>query len=342
MCLDQGGLKDADGKPVVIHADFNLENACGKQLLLKCLEDGSNYKVFESKLYKAEDKHIVSNILTTCVERFGPQPAEDDTVVLVDAPHVRKDFDEDDWEQPRWKAKEGRRKLFLLEFQEAAMDFKVLRGPSSDDPEYLSFDEMSEEASTALKQNVKNPRTELEPRLVNGKQPREPEVGDTNHWTLASSNFTSGLTFRLVGKVLRKDKDERNKEAKELNAALLQRQEAIESKHLQHQVQLTDKHVAVQQQLSEASNKTIDTVKPALNEQQQKVIQDLKDQMAIERKAMHRHSKKYTQEIAMQLISDEEDAEDEEDAALLNISEEEEEEEEGVEDEAVAATAPFF
>ena len=27
------------------------------------------------------------------------------------------------------------------------------------------------------------------------------KVGDTNHWTIASSNFTTGLTFRLVGKV---------------------------------------------------------------------------------------------------------------------------------------------
>ncbi|KAK3261501.1 hypothetical protein CYMTET_29584 [Cymbomonas tetramitiformis] len=115
--LDHGGLKDADGKLVIIHADFTLENACGKELLVKCLEDGSKYKVFESKLYKAEDKHIVSIMLTACVERFGPQPAEDDTIILVDAPNARDEFDEDDWEQPRWKAKKGRKPV-LIEFQE--------------------------------------------------------------------------------------------------------------------------------------------------------------------------------------------------------------------------------
>ena len=101
---------------------------------------------------------------------------------------------------------------------------------------------------------------------------------------------------------LRKDQDERNKEAKELNAALLQRQETMENKHLQHQVQLTDNHVAAQQQLSEASNKTIETVKDALNEVQLRSLQDLKDQMAIERES-HRQSERHTQEIAMQLIS---------------------------------------
>eukprot|EP00854_Cymbomonas_tetramitiformis_P019567 gene19567-23403_t len=52
-----------------------------------------------------------------------------------------------------------------------------------------------------------------------------------------------------------------------------------------------------------ASNKTIETVKDALKQQQQqKTIQDLKDQMAVERES-HRHSERYTQEIAMQLIS---------------------------------------
>ena len=101
---------------------------------------------------------------------------------------------------------------------------------------------------------------------------------------------------------LRKDQDERNKEAKELSSTLLQRQQDIENKHLLHQVQLTEKHVAAQQQLSEASNKTIETVKNALYDQQQKPIQDLKEQMAIERES-HRHTKKYTQDIAMQLIS---------------------------------------
>ncbi|KAK3242995.1 hypothetical protein CYMTET_47333 [Cymbomonas tetramitiformis] len=99
-----------------------------------------------------------------------------------------------------------------------------------------------------------------------------------------------------------KDQDERNQEAKELQAALLQRQDAIENKHLQHQVQLTDKHVVAQQQLSEASNKTMDTFKNAISEQSQKAVQDLKEQMAIEREN-HRNSEKYTQEIAMQLIS---------------------------------------
>ncbi|KAK3232574.1 hypothetical protein CYMTET_57078 [Cymbomonas tetramitiformis] len=246
QCLDQGGLKDGDGKPVIIHADFGLENGCGKELLLKCLEDGSKYNVFESELYKADEKNIVSNMLTLCQERYGPQPGEEDTRVIVDAPHQ---VDEDDGlEQPRSKAREGR-KLFLLEFEEvnslglpllvglawlkqiwrppasghavadrvvifnlrkpgnpgvfptfgdaiayltcqhgdvkditfvfrededvrAAVDFQVVRGPSADDPEYLSFDEMAQEdTSNVHRTNVKNARTELVPRLVNGKQP---------------------------------------------------------------------------------------------------------------------------------------------------------------------------
>ncbi|KAK3265701.1 hypothetical protein CYMTET_25638 [Cymbomonas tetramitiformis] len=111
-----------------------------------------------------------------------------------------------------------------------------------------------------------------------------------------------GKQARLREQELRKDQDERNQEAKELQAALLQRQDAIENKHLQHQVQLTDKHVVAQQQLSEASNKTMDTFKNAISEQSQKAVQDLKEQMAIEREN-HRNSEKYTQEIAMQLIS---------------------------------------
>jgi len=102
--------------------------------------------------------------------------------------------------------------------------------------------------------------------------------------------------------VLRKDQDERNKEAKELTSTLLQRQQDIESKHLQHQKDLTEKHVAAQQHFSEASHKTIDTVKTALYEQSQKAVQDLKEQMAIERET-HRHTEKYTQDIALQLIS---------------------------------------
>eukprot|EP00854_Cymbomonas_tetramitiformis_P027456 gene27456-33858_t len=34
-----------------------------------------------------------------------------------------------------------------------------------------------------------------------GEARAEGKVGDTNHWTLASSNFTSGLTFPMVGKM---------------------------------------------------------------------------------------------------------------------------------------------
>ncbi|KAK3260165.1 hypothetical protein CYMTET_30863 [Cymbomonas tetramitiformis] len=46
----------------------------------------------------------------------------------------------------------------------------------------------------AEKQHLKHAPSQCEARA-------EGKVGDTNHWTLASSNFTSGLTFPMVGKM---------------------------------------------------------------------------------------------------------------------------------------------
>ena len=115
QCLDQGGLLDPEGKPVVIHADFALDKPFSKELLVKCLEDGSKYNVFESKLYSEEEPDVVSDMLRVCTERYGPQPKEEEVSIISE--EANDAFNPNNYEQPRWKAKEGR-KMFLLEFEE--------------------------------------------------------------------------------------------------------------------------------------------------------------------------------------------------------------------------------
>ncbi|KAK3275308.1 hypothetical protein CYMTET_16551 [Cymbomonas tetramitiformis] len=105
---------------------------------------------------------------------------------------------------------------------------------------------------------------------------------------------------------LRKDQAERKEEAsKELNTALLSRQEAIKNKHLQHQVDITDRHLAAQQHLSQTSQTTIETVTKVSKEQLQHSVLTMKDQELNSEEEEERNTKVHDNDRSGRFVAEE-------------------------------------